>query len=73
MNNTMLKKINEIEWQKISKENQNILDNHLKDIYGDSLKNKEEYYYSFADDSSNSTNFDISEDEEGLIALFSKH
>ena len=32
MNNTMLKKINEIEWQKINKENQNILDNHLKDI-----------------------------------------
>ena len=51
-----------------------ILDNHLKDIYGDSLKNKEEYYYSSADDSSrSSSNFGISEDEEGLIELFNKH
>ena len=47
---------------------------HLKDIYGDSLKNKDEYYYSSADDSSrSSSNFGISEDEECLIELFHKH
>ena len=50
----MIKKVNEIPWQKINIENQKILDNHLKYIYGDSLKNKEEYYYSSADDSDRS-------------------